>query len=191
MHADHPLRWPTFARRSTALDAELSRVARLAEADQLQDVDLKSGEVRITPLTAITPDAAKALKARVDALLPRIRITDLLIEVDAWTGFSACFTHQRSGRAVEDKTALLTAILADGVNLGLTRMADVCEGASLPQLAWAHDWHIRDETYSVALARLVDAQSALPLAQIWARGKPRHRTASIFRPAAMVRRSRM
>jgi TnpA family transposase len=160
-----------IAERRAALDAELSRVARLAEAEQLQDVDLKSGEVKITPLTAITPDAAKTLKVRVDALLPRIRITDLLIEVDAWTGFSACFTHQRSGRAIENKTTLLTAILADGVNLGLTRMADVCEGANLPQLAWAHDWHIRDETYSAALARLVDAQSALPLAQIWGEGK--------------------
>ena len=45
--------------RRAALDAELSRVARLAEADQLQDVDLRSGEVRITPLTAITPDAVR------------------------------------------------------------------------------------------------------------------------------------
>ena len=87
---------------------------------------------------------------------------------------------------------MLTAILADGVNLGLTRMADVSEGASLPQLAWAHDWHIRDETYAAALARLVDAQSALPLAQIWGeREKPRHRTGSIFELAAMARQSRM
>jgi hypothetical protein len=35
------------------------------------------------------------------ALLPCIRFADLLIEVDAWTGFSECFTHQRSARAVE------------------------------------------------------------------------------------------
>ena len=56
-------------------------MARLAEAEQLQDVDLKSGEVKITPLTAITPDAAKTLKGRVDALLPRIRITDLTASI--------------------------------------------------------------------------------------------------------------
>jgi hypothetical protein len=29
--------------------------------------------------------------------LPRIKITDLLLEVDRWTGFSECFTHQLNG----------------------------------------------------------------------------------------------
>lgn len=56
--------------------------------------------------------------------LPRVKITDLLLEVDGWTGFSECFTHRRSGRPAEDRNALLTVILADGINLGLTRMAD-------------------------------------------------------------------
>ena len=41
--------------------------------------------------------------------------------VDAWTGFSECFTHQRSGKPADDHAALLaTAVLADGINLGLT-----------------------------------------------------------------------
>jgi TnpA family transposase len=65
---------------------------------------------------------------------------------------------------------LLTAILADGINLGLTSMADACRGATLRQLAWAHDWHIREETYAAARARLIDFHRALPLAPLWGSG---------------------
>jgi len=91
-----------------------------------------------------------------------VRITDILLDVDAWTGFSDCFTHRRSGRSADDRNALLTVILADGINLGLTRMADSCHGASLRQLAHLHDWHISEAAYCEALGRLIDAHRALP-----------------------------
>ena len=73
--------------------------------------------------------------------------------MDGWTGFSDCFTHARSGRPAEDRAALLTAILADGINLGLARMAESCRGPSLRQLAWTHDWHVREECYAAARKR--------------------------------------
>ncbi len=44
-----------------------------------------------------------------------MRITDLLLEVDAWTGLSGCFTHARSGRSADDRAALLAAVLADAI----------------------------------------------------------------------------
>ena len=81
---------------------------------------------------------------------------DLLLEVDPWTGLSECFTHQRNGRPAENKAALLTTILADGINLGLSQMAEACRGATLWQLAWVHDRHIREETYAAALSRLIN-----------------------------------
>ena len=61
----------------------------------------------------------------------------------------------------------MAGLLADGLNLGLTRMADACTIASLGQLAWVADWHIRDETYALALRRLVDHQQREPLAAIF------------------------
>ena len=51
---------------------------------------------------------------------------------------------------------LLSALLADGINLGLTRMADATQGMSFERLAWVADWYIRDETYSKAMAEVVN-----------------------------------
>ena len=33
---------------------------------------------------------------------------------------------------------------ADGLNLRITRMAGACSVATLGQLAWTSDWHIRE-----------------------------------------------
>ncbi len=89
------------------------------------------------------------------ALLPHLKITDLLLEVDDWTGFSRQFTHLKSGESAPDRPLLLTAILADAINLGLAKMAESCPGTSYARLSWLHAWYIRDETYTAALARAV------------------------------------
>jgi TnpA family transposase len=75
-----------------------------------------------------------------------------------------------AARACDDRAALLTCILADGINLGLTRMSESCRGASLRQLALVHDWHVSEAGYAEALARLIDAHRARPLSKIWGDG---------------------
>ena len=111
-----------------------------------------------------TPPQAEALAERLYAMLPRIRITDLLAEVAGWTGFPDCFTHLRTGEIAADNRVLMAGLLADGLNLGLTRMAEACSIAGLGQLAWTSDWHIREETYALALRRLVNQQQREPFA---------------------------
>jgi TnpA family transposase len=167
--------------RHSALTQELATVATLAERGELPDVDLTEGDLKITPLRAVTPPEAESLRDAAYDLLPRIKITDLLLEVDRWTGFSECFTHQRNGRPAENKAALLTTILADGINLGLSRMAEACRGATLRQLAWVHDWHIREETYAAALSQLINAHRTIPLAQLWGMGTTSSSDGQYFR----------
>lgn len=154
-----------------ALTGAMADVVARAATGTLESVVVENGALKITPLKADTPDEAQSLGAAAYDLLPRVKITGLLLEVDDWTGFTAAFTHQRSGMPAEDRTVLLTAILADGVNLGLTRMAEAVRGPSLRELAWSHDWYVREECYANALARIIDAHRVLPLANLWGDGR--------------------
>ena len=133
--------------RQELLNERLRLVAGKAAKDQLE-----------------APEAAELLADRLYGLLPKVRITHLLGEIAAWTGFGDCFTHLRSGLPFEDNRVILTTVLADATNLGLTGMAEACSVATYKQLVWTAGWHLREETYGRALARIVAAQQANPLA---------------------------
>jgi len=150
--------------RQDLLNERLRLVADKAGKDLLEEVRLNGSKLKITPLDAVTPEAAERLADRLYGLLPKVRITDLLSEVAAWTGFGDCFTHLRTGLPFEDERVILTTVLADATNLGLTGMAEACSIATYKQLVWTAGWHLREETYGRALARIVDAQQANPLA---------------------------
>jgi TnpA family transposase len=156
--------------RQAELDHRLDRVEAAAARHGLEDVRIAGATLRITPLKAVTPEAAEDLAARAYRLLPTVRITELLAEVDRWTGFSNSFTHPRTHLPADDRRVVLTAVLADATNLGLTRMAEACDVASYRQLAWTAGWHLREETYGKALAVLVDAQHREPLASAFGAG---------------------
>ncbi|WP_233874710.1 Tn3 family transposase [Paraburkholderia adhaesiva] len=166
---------PTSARiwldeRLARLREALDETNRLAVAGELPDVELNERGLRITPLDNATPPAGKTLRQRAYDLLPRVKITDLLLEVDQWTGFTRHFTHLKNDAEPADRTLLLTAILADAFNLGLEKMADACPGTSLAKLSWLVAWHIRDETYQKGLVDLVNYQHKLPFASYWGEG---------------------
>jgi hypothetical protein len=50
------------------------------------------------------PDEAEALMQQAYSLLPHLKITELLLEVDGWTGFSRHFKHLKSGAAPKTST---------------------------------------------------------------------------------------
>jgi TnpA family transposase len=170
-----------IAGRKALLDERLAGVERKAKGGLLPDVTLDKGVLKIAPIEKSTPSEAEELTARLYSMLPRVRITDLLSEVARWTMFPDCFTHLRTGASVADQRVLMACLLADGLNLGLTRMAEACTVASLGQLAWTADWHIRDETYALALRRLVNQQQHEPLAALFGSGTASSSDGQFFR----------
>ncbi|CAM3546471.1 transposase (plasmid) [Xenorhabdus nematophila ATCC 19061] len=156
--------------RLTQLEAQLATVNRMAQVNELPDAGITESGLKITPLDTVVPESAQTLIDQTAALLPHVKITELLLEVDQWTDFTRHFTHLKSGDLARDKTLLLTTILADAINLGLTKMTECCPGTTYAKLAWLQAWHIRDETYSMALAELVNAQLRHPFAEHWGDG---------------------
>ena len=71
--------------RRTLLDERLKEVDTRAKGGLLPDVTIENGVLKISPLEKSTPPEAKAMTERLYAMLPRIRITDLLTEVARWT----------------------------------------------------------------------------------------------------------
>ncbi len=169
------------------LHERLAGVEARASEGRLPDVTLTKGVLKISPIEKSTPPEAEALATRLYAMLPRIRITDLLAEVATWTQFPDCFTHLRSGETAADGRVLMAGLLADGLNLGLTRMAEACSIASLGQIAWMSDWHIREETYLLALRCLVNQQQREPFAVHFGAGTASSSDGQFFQAAGFGR----
>ncbi|QBD75159.1 Tn3 family transposase [Ktedonosporobacter rubrisoli] len=157
--------------RMEALETRMKTVADLAESGQLPDAVLNEEGLSISPIKRSTPPEAEELSYRLYRMLPRVRITDLLMEVNHWTGFADCFGHLRNGEPPSDMLALMSVLLADATNLGLSRMARSSGELTHAKLVWIAEWYVRDETYKPATALLVDALHAEPLAAFWGSGQ--------------------
>ncbi len=119
--------------------------------------------------------------------MPHTRITDLLLEVDAATGFTDAFTDLRTGSICRDRIGLLNVILADGVNLGLKKMAASTNTHTHWQLLRIARWHVENDAYARALATIVEAQTRLPMARAWGEGRTSSSDGQFSRQAGPAR----
>jgi len=156
--------------RLATLHDTLTVVNTRAGNDDLPDASLDEARLAMCATESRVPEAAQRLIDRIARLLPRVKITEMLLEVDGWTDFTRHFVHTKTGEPAKNRTRLLSIVLANGINLGLTRMAESSPGASYDQLLWLAAWHVGDETYDAALAELVNAQLATPFARHWGDG---------------------
>jgi TnpA family transposase len=166
-----------LAERAEVLHRELTEVERLISRGKLRDVRLEDGELKFKRAKTTVPKGMKELTQKVYDRMPRVKLTDLLVAVDSPTGFTKHFTHLKTGEPARDMVPILAAILADGTNLGLAKMADASaaseDGRKLTfrRLAWADDWHLSEENYRKALAEIVNAHHRLPFSVHWGEGK--------------------
>ncbi|AYW98411.1 Tn3 family transposase (plasmid) [Yersinia pseudotuberculosis] len=114
------------------------------------------------------------LNNRVRQLLPPVDLTELLLEIDARTGFTREFTHvSESGARAQDLHISLCAVLmAEACNIGLEPLIKHnIPALTRHRLSWMKQNYLRAETLVSANARLVDFQSTLELARRWGGGE--------------------
>ena len=181
---------PTVCRTLGKSQSAAEEIGRLTERlDQVfrsvADNLPKNANVRIGPngadedmvLTGLDrieePASLVALRSAVVARRPRVDLPELLLEIDARTGFAGAFTHVSEGdaRARDLATTLCAVLLAEACNTGLEPLVrpDV-PALRRSRLSWVRQNYLRAETLTQANARLVAAQNGIDLAQRWGGG---------------------
>ena len=120
------------------------------------------------------PPSLTRLSRKVNELLPKVDLTELLLEIHAHTGFADEFTHvsESNARADDLSISICAVLLAEACNIGLEPLAKRNVPAlTRYRLNWVKQNYLRAETLVRANARLVDHQLTLPLANKWGGGE--------------------
>lgn len=159
-----------LADRKARLQESLEKLAKAARSGAIPGGAIEDGVLKMDRLTRTVPEAADDMVLDLYSRLPAVRITDLLQEVDNDVGFTEAFTHLRTGVPCKDRVGLLNVLLAEGLNLGLSKMAEATSSHDYFQLSRLSRWHIESDAINRALAMVIAAQSELSMAAYWGSG---------------------
>ncbi|MGL4287345.1 MULTISPECIES: Tn3 family transposase [Methylobacterium] len=169
---DLPLDGRVFLTRIAAeLDQAAKAAARGLPGNRFASV--RNGRLKLKRRDALpVPRALRRLRTSISASLPRVRIEDLLQDVDEWCGFTRAF--QPLGgyepRGADQHRSLLATLIAHGTNLGLATMSQSVDDLTAETLQDTSRWFLRDATLKAANTILVDHHHGLKLSAVWGDG---------------------
>jgi TnpA family transposase len=167
---------PILASLTKELDQTYRAViARLPNNKAVRFEKIKGkSELILTPLDELEePKSLTALKEAVDALIPRIDLPELILEISARTGFTDSFTHisERVTRASDLWVSVCAVLMAEACNTGIEAFVrEDTPALKKDRLFWVIQNYFRNETLIPANSILVSAQSRIPIAQTWGGG---------------------
>lgn len=109
------------------------------------------------------PKSLTWLRQRVEKMLPKIDLPDLLFEVNAWTGFLDAFVHLGDGttRMKDLPTSVVALLVSEACNIGLAPVVNPgYEALTRARLVHVDQYYLRADTIAAANARLIAAQES-------------------------------
>ena len=154
---------------------EFDQTARNTEQGMSKNpfASVRNGRLKLHGRDALdaNPQAA-ALRRLIEASLARVRIEDLLREVDSYCHFTREFRPLGGyeARAESVYPSLLAALIAHGTNLGIAAMGQSAQGITVDMLQHVTRWFLREDTLKAANAALVNYHHDLPISAVWGPG---------------------
>jgi TnpA family transposase len=162
------------------LDSVYTETSKRLKSNEALRIIKKEGslhkeKISLSPLDKLPePPELIELRASIAEKLPKVDLPNLLLELDAKTGFTNEFTHvsNEPSRIEKDLNISICAVLlAESCNIGLEPfIRENIPALSRFRLEWVAQHYVRSETIMNANARLIEAHTAIPLAQIWGAG---------------------
>jgi TnpA family transposase len=163
------------------LSQRLDEAFRLTAAGLPQNASLRIEEVAgnpdlvLSPLDKLEePPTLTALRAAIDARIPRVDLPELVLEIHARTGFADAFRHasEAKARARDLPTSISAVLVSEACNTGLEPMIQPeVLALSRSRLGWVKQNYIRADTLTAANAQLVAAQNGIDLVRTWGAGE--------------------
>lgn len=156
--------------RCEVLNTKLQWISK--NIDKVESINIKKQKIHVERLQADTPEESRNFSLSLYKILPRVKLTDLLMEVAEWTGFEKSFVHASSNKSPkgEEKSVVMAALMAMGTNIGLTKMAESTPDISYRQMANVMQWRLHEDAMTRAQATLVNYQHRLSLTSYWGDG---------------------
>ena len=155
------------------LGAAYDRFLSTADSNKFAQADEEGWHLSKDKTVRPDDERLARLRAWLRSRTRRIKLPELLIEVDNELGFTQHFFAAvgRQDPSPDDVRITLAAVMAQGCNLGLPTMSELIEGVSYKQLKRASDSQLTEETQRGALAAVANAISSLEASSHWGDGR--------------------
>ncbi|MGB0094276.1 MAG: Tn3 family transposase [Solirubrobacteraceae bacterium] len=163
-----------LAQHARTLDAAYRAIGGRLEANTAVSLD-RDGQLHIERLDAIDdPASLTELRRDVNALLPRVDLPEVILEVMSWEPrFVAAFVAASGGqtRLADLHVTIAACLTAHALNIGYSPIAKKGVPAlERDRISHVNQNYLGTETYAPANVWLIAAQAGIALAQAWGGG---------------------